>query len=133
MTEVRSEWVDKADAHLEAARTLMRQRKMLFLNQVCFLCQQAVEKYYKAFLTANQATFAGVHNLLQLSDLCIEIDRSFEPLAADVAKLDLYAVETRYPGHEATGEEARFALAVAQRVARQVSHRLEDQAKPRLF
>ena len=102
MTAAYSEWLAKADADLGAGVALARKRRQQFPDQVCFLCQQSAEKSLKAFLAANDIAFPRIHNLLQLNDLCIHLDGRINALSADLAVLDLYAAEIRYPGTEAT-------------------------------
>jgi HEPN domain-containing protein len=132
MTVLLSDWLAKAEADLGAAAILMRRRRQRFPDQVCFLCQQSTEKNLKAFLVANQVLFPKIHDLLQLSDLCASIDARFSALASDLAQLDLYAVEIRYPGSEATHEDASRALSIARRVRRFVERSLQDVSTPKL-
>ena len=49
-------WVDKAVQDLRAADALMQQTPPLSYP-VCFHCQQASEKYLKAYLTHRQVEF----------------------------------------------------------------------------
>jgi len=83
----------------------------------CFHGQQAVEKLIKALLVLSGAPFARTHDLIQLFRL-LPADVSLPLPLTDLAPLNRYAVEARYPiGEEPlTGEEARSALAVARRV-----------------
>jgi len=121
------EWVEKAEADLEAAATLapgvatsIRLREI-----VGFHCQQAVEKYLKVLLTFYQIEFPKTHELERL----LALVRTANPEAADalgrVEWLAPFAVDIRYPGDAAEmlpGDEvraieiARFAKAVVLRV-----------------
>ena len=133
MTAAQAEWLAKGDADLGAASALMRRRIQQYPDQVCFLCQQSAEKCLKAFLVANQIAFPKTHNLLQLSDLCVTVDARFATLATGLAQIELYAVEIRYPGTQATVSDARQALGVARRVHRLVKQRLADMSQPKLL
>jgi HEPN domain-containing protein len=67
-------------------------------NVVCFLFQQFVEKYLKAFLIANGKDFKKTHNIEYLLSLCLEIDRDFEKYyVEEVVALTQGSVEARYP------------------------------------
>jgi HEPN domain-containing protein len=65
---------------------------------LCFHCQQAVEKYLKAYLTFRGIKIRKTHDLQTLFDLCIQQDKDFRSFDKTViARLTLCAVEVRYP------------------------------------
>ena len=66
-------------------------------NIVAFHCQQAIEKYFKAFLLENEKPIIKIHNLLTLYGTIQEIKKiNFdEDLLATLN--DIY-LESRYPG-----------------------------------
>lgn len=121
------EWVEKAEADLEAAdklapsvATSTRLREI-----VGFHCQQTVEKYLKVLLTFYQVEFPKTHEIERL----LALVSSVNPEAADALGctkwLGPFAVDIRYPGDAAEmvpGDEvrsieiARFAKAVVLRV-----------------
>ena len=84
---------------------------------VCFHAQQAVEKLLKALLVFCGVPFARTHDVIQLVQM---LPRDLAPAIplADLAPLNRYAVEARYPiGEEPlTGDEARAAIALSRRV-----------------
>jgi HEPN domain-containing protein len=133
MTAAYHEWLIKADADLGAATALMRQRKTRYHDQVCFLCQQSVEKRLKAFLTANDVPFPKIHHLLQLNDLCSTVDARFATFSDGLTQLDLYAVEIRYPGTEATLDDARSSLRTARRLRALIAPKLAAMDQARLL
>jgi HEPN domain-containing protein len=47
---------------------------------ICFHCQQAVEKYLKAFLTLNDIDIGKTHNLEILARHCSKVDADFNGL-----------------------------------------------------
>lgn len=47
-----------------------------FYPQICFLSQQAIEKYLKGFLIYNKKKFPKIHDLTELLKLCAKIDKS---------------------------------------------------------
>jgi HEPN domain-containing protein len=87
-------WLEKA-LHDELASKHLLKHKPLILDTACFHCQQAVEKYFKAFLVFKNYNFPKTHNISALQKLCIKLDDDFKEL--DVKDLDDYAVEIRYP------------------------------------
>jgi HEPN domain-containing protein len=66
-------------------------------NVVTFHCQQAIEKYFKAFILENEKPLVKIHNLLTLYGVVKEIiDLDIdEDLLSTVN--DIY-LESRYPG-----------------------------------
>jgi len=91
------QWIEKAEVDYRAAERLLRDSDPI-REAIAFHCQQAVEKYVKAFLVRHQVEFPKTHNLGQLRDLVAlvapELAASLEP--AEV--LTPYGVEIRYPG-----------------------------------
>jgi HEPN domain-containing protein len=112
------EWINKAEEDYVVATSLARKRKRPTPNAVCFHCQQCAEKYLKAFLVQNAIVFRRVHDLLELHTLCLSVNPSFELIADLLDQLNPYSVEFRYPGEEATVEEAKLALRAMKEVRR---------------
>lgn len=68
-----------------------------YLDTITFHCQQAVEKYLKAYLIFQSTTFRFSHDLIYLLDLITQNDPDFENFYDRVSELQGYAVEIRYP------------------------------------
>lgn len=110
MRVLTQEWIDKAEGDFHTASREARVRKMPNYDAVCFHCQQCAEKYLKAFLQEQDQPFGRTHDLIELLELCLPLDSTFE-FQRDVLKdLTKYAVEFRYPGELAVREDARAAL-----------------------
>ena len=118
MNELTAEWVEKVEGDFTTAGPDLRARKQPNYDTACFHAQQVVEKYLKAFLQENGQQFPKTHNLVHLLELCLTIDRDFEPYRIQLIVLDRYAVRYRYPGDAAGVDEARDAFRTA-RVLRQ--------------
>jgi len=108
--ELLLEWIRKAEEDYEVAMSLARKRKRPVPNSVCFHAQQCAEKYLKAFLIKQGIPFRKIHDLLELREECCRIDTSFVLLDEFLHRLNRYAVVFRYPGEEATVEEAKSAV-----------------------
>ena len=90
------EWFKKAENDLLAAKIILQSESdLLPLDTVCFHCQQATEKFLKAFLIYHGVSFPYTHLLESLIDQCKEIDGDFGDLDY-VNELTPYAVEIRY-------------------------------------
>ena len=83
-----------------------------------FLCQQAVEKYLKAFLLFKRNSYPFIHSIKMLIQLCIQIDKDFKYLfEINADKLDKYYTGTRYlPLLKVSEEEAKEAIEIAEKV-----------------
>jgi len=122
-------WILKAESDLRAAEALVS------LNQsfdvACFLCQQMIEKYLKAYLIQNRVKFPFIHDLERLLGLCGKIDCSFDRLISEVQGLTEYAVRPRYdPEFWPPIERARAARDAALAVKDFVLARLPDEVHP---
>ncbi len=118
------DWLAKAEEDYEAPRTLIRKRRLKLSNAVCFHAQQCSEKYLKAFLVRHRTAFPKTHDLLDLLELAKRTDPTLELLRSDLAYLEPYAVEFRYPGEFATRQEAKRSIRVAVHVRGALRDRL---------
>lgn len=119
MKALTKEWIDKAEEDFRVA-----QREMLgeppSYNAVCFHSQQSVEKYLKAVLQENDVVFLKVHDLEVLVDQVNEFISNLNALKDDARRLNVFAVEVRYPGFEAEDEDARSALESLERLVKAI-------------
>jgi HEPN domain-containing protein len=95
-----------------------------------FHCQQAAEKYLKAFLTWKQTPFRKTHELRELGSLCGEADPSLIAVLEPACALSAYAWRFRYPGapYEPAEDEARRAIILAEGVRAEIRARLPETA-----
>jgi len=64
---------------------------------ICFHCQQAAEKYLKAFLVYNDEEPPKTHDLIELAKLCNAFKDDFSLILPKCEYLFPFAVRTRYP------------------------------------
>ncbi len=114
------EWIKKAESDYGLAVALSRRRKVTFHDQACFHSQQSAEKYLKARLEEANIVSPRTHDLPRLLHLLLPAEPLRAALLPALAALSQYAVEFRYPGHEATGRDAKKALKDAKAVRREV-------------
>jgi len=116
-------WTFFADNDLLAAETLVDNAELS--GETVFHCQQAVEKYLKAFLTKSNISFRKTHDLAELYSKIKEIkDWNIDEVKLEELS-DLY-VESRYPskvnffadGSIPTQEDTKMFLEFAQSVAK---------------
>jgi HEPN domain-containing protein len=89
-------WILLADKDMFAADILLKDEYPL-TNIVAFHCQQAIEKYLKAFLIENDIPIIKTHDLIKLNGMTNDV----KDLGLDEKKLmtinEVY-IESRYPG-----------------------------------
>ena len=114
--ETTIEWFYLADADLDSAK-ILNEAYRKHNEIICYHCQQAIEKYLKAFLCYNGIIPPKIHVLEILCASCSEFDPSFNQIAKECAYLSPFAVHARYPLEmEITGSNAAKALKIAEKV-----------------
>ncbi len=116
-------WVGKAEEDYELALLALHHKPPL-TSGVCYHSQQCVEKYLKAFLSLQSTPFPHTHDLLALQDLCARADPLFALDELLLERINAYAVGIRYPGEEATVEEAHEAVEAMKAVRRFLRNKL---------
>jgi len=116
MKELVAEWVKKSEADIGTARREAAVKENPNWDAVCFHAQQAVEKYLKGLLQQEEISFTRTHDLSVLLNLILPVFPDLKDVSDDLEWLSAFAVEFRYPGEEAVGEDAKFALTVMDKV-----------------
>lgn len=116
-------WLDRAQRDLRAARPLIAGAANA---EALFHRQQAAEKALKALLTHHERAFRKTHDLGDLSQQCLMIDVSLQPIVSQAEGLRQYAWRVRYPGapYEPQATEAKDGLRQAEAVVLEVERRL---------
>lgn len=119
------EWLNRARSNLIQAGGL---RAGVYLEDLCFQAQQAVEKAFKALLLHRNARFPYTHDLAELINLLDQADENPPARIREVARLNEYAVAARYPGlaEPVSQEEYREALALAEEVVSWVENAMSS-------
>ncbi len=111
------DWLKKADHDLGTAELTLAQ-KPEYTDTICFHCQQAVEKCFKACLVHFDIIVPKIHNLAYLLDLIVERNPEFKLLYEEAEKLEDFSVEVRYPvdGYYPPVSEATESLEIAKKI-----------------
>ena len=123
------QWLARAEDDLSFAQLGLREK---YFSQVCFLSQQVVEKAFKAFLLAKGRPYPRLHKVIELANLCFELEKDLDPLKNDLKLLDEFYIPTRYPDAVPGGlpsgipefADAETALQTATRVLELVRSRI---------
>ena len=124
MSPLIREWVEKAEEDYATIEWL-QQAPTPNYNLICFLSQQCVEKYLKAWLQGVNIPFTRTHDLGTLLDLITPTLPDWHTWRSDVSNLSKYAVDPRYPGDSATANDAAHATAICTQVRQEVRENLK--------
>lgn len=120
------EWLAKADEdYLFTEKYLQNEES--FFAPLCFHCQQAAEKYLKAYIVAKDLSFQKIHDINELREVCQDHEESFEEIRDECALLSRYYIDTRYPTVWPVGytkEDAWTALEAVGRIREFVKTKL---------
>jgi HEPN domain-containing protein len=125
------QWVEKAEADLEAAEQLAPNvvSSVRLGEIVGFHCQQTVEKFLKALLTHYQVEFPKTHDIERLLTLVSGVSRETAAALNATTWLGPFGVEIRYPGDAAEmlpGDEVK-AIGLARSAREEVLRLLDGQ------
>src|SRR5258708_9475551 len=129
MKKLTAAWVRKAESDLRSAVRLAGMHPPAH-DEVCFHCQQSVEKYLKAMLQELGTPPPRTHELDDLLTLLLPYDPTFGRVRRGLNQLTDYAVDYRYPGEHATGRKAKAAIRKAKEVRQEIRARLGLPPRP---
>lgn len=111
------QWITKGDHDLGTAKITYLHIPE-YMDTVTFHCQQAVEKYLKAYLIFLSIPFRFSHDLVYLLDLISQKDGEFDNFYDVVSELQGYAVEIRYPNETIylNNEKVEKGMAIAKEI-----------------
>ncbi len=112
-TKYVADWLARAEEDVQVGQLLLEQKGPA--NIICFHAQQAAEKYLKGFLAFHEKHVRKVHDLKFLLSEAEKIDQSLASLQKDIAYLDEFYIETRYPADipEFSSDQAQKAIKAA--------------------
>jgi len=84
LRDLTGDWVGKAERGYRAAERLLRDEDRLH-DIIAFHCQQAAEKYLKAFLVRHQIEFPKSHNIRQLLSLVSRVSPEMAAVLREAA------------------------------------------------
>ena len=105
------QWLDKGNNELRSAEYLATMHHPTPDEVICYLCQQAAEKYLKGFLFLHDIEPPKTHDLNELLNMCAEKNGDFSALSARMSVLKTYAIMPRYPSELViTSENMNMAI-----------------------
>lgn len=122
-----NEWFEKGNHDLEGAQILLEANH--YTDTICFLIQQAIEKYLKGFLVANRKRPEKTHNITKLISQCQRINPEFSQFLKVSVKISGYYIPSRYPTATPTmytRDETEEALQVAHKIINLIESSLKS-------
>ena len=118
------EWLNRARSNLLLAKA---EEQSIYLEDLCFNAQQAVEKAVKALLIRRGVEFPYVHDIAGLLTLLERAGLEIPEPVRQAERLTRFAVFTRYPGvgPPISRQEYEEALNTAEEVVRWAEERLQ--------
>ena len=113
------EWLKRARSNIERAEAGKVSEGILY-EDLCFDCQQAVEKSLKGLLIYLEIEFPWTHSIAKLIELIEEAGVEVPESIKDSVTLTVYAVSTRYPGNQEPVDKSEYIGAV--KTAEKVYH-----------
>jgi len=107
MKKLVHEWVEKAEEDYRTVQQLARTSLSDFATTICFHAQQCAEKYLKALFIDLEIDPPWIHTLETLLELILSKVPDLDDQRLLLARLTPYAAEYRYPGKNASGDEAK--------------------------
>lgn len=116
-------WLEKAEHDIISAQRLLEIEPMI-LDNACFHCQQASEKFLKGFLAYHSKDIEKTHDIIFLLSQCSNIDAVFSTV--DPLNINAYAVQGRYPDENLTPspQEAKIFYQLALHIKILVTERI---------
>jgi HEPN domain-containing protein len=120
-------WLKRAKSNLQIAKAGKVFDDILY-EDLCFDCEQAVEKALKALLVSIDISFPRTHSISHLIELIEEHNIEVPDEIMNSISLTAYAVSTRYPGDFEPVDEQEYqeALETAKNVFDWVRKRIDD-------
>jgi len=118
------EWVEKAEGDFGTLQREWRARKNPNYDGVCFHAQQCVEKYLKAILQEAGRPIEKTHDLVALLKAVVPVAPLLESYREVMRHLSNYGVVFRYPGANATREDAGDARKICTSVRETIRQQL---------
>jgi HEPN domain-containing protein len=107
-------WLEKAVQDLQLAEHLLNDQ--VHFDAICFHSQQAAEKVLKAMIYRSGVMPPKIHDLANLDEIVRKVAPGWAFPVRELADLSAAAVDSRYPGYNATLAQALEAFRIASAV-----------------
>lgn len=125
-SRIADDWFRIGEEELNFAKAAFKDLNA-FYPHICFLCQQAAEKYLKGFLVFHRKRFPKIHHLVYLLKLCAKIDKEFLNLIEEANIVSQYYLIIRYPIEYkgANKKEAKEIIEITEKIIKFVKSKIK--------
>ena len=123
-----NEWTKIGEKDYSAAKKMFDENWTQHEYLICYLSQQAAEKYLKAYHAYHGEEIIKIHILEKLLDICLKYDGDFEEIRDKCEYLTMFATQTRYPDItiDVNTTEAKRALESAETIISFIKNKMKD-------
>jgi len=90
---ISQKWLDRVAYDIDTAKAMLQSGRLIY---AIFMCQQSLEKCFKALLTHEDKEIVPIHNLRRLAELADVIHELEEPALLKLDFLSSYYINARY-------------------------------------
>ena len=109
MNPLTLEWIQMAEGNYASAQHFHQGQQSMY-DIICFLSQECIEKYLKAWLQENNVSFTKMHDLEKLLGLIVPSIPDWHAWQANFSAFSEDAIDFLYPGKYATAKDASQAI-----------------------
>lgn len=91
--EISKKWLDRVSYDLDTAKAMLQTGRFIY---AIFMCQQSLEKCFKAILAHENKEIFPIHNLRRLAEISSVISELDEASLAKLDFLSSYYINARY-------------------------------------
>ena len=124
MSPLTLEWVEKAEGDYASAQHCQQGQKSMY-DIICFLSQECIGKYMKAWLQESDVPFTKTHDLEKLLGLIVPTIPDWCVWQSDFSVFSEDAIDFLYPGKYATAKDAVQAIHICTEVRQAVRTELK--------
>jgi HEPN domain-containing protein len=92
-SKIFEKWLDRVAYDMDTAKAMLQTRRLVY---AIFMCQQAIEKCFKAVLSFQGREIAPIHNLRRLAELAAVVNDLNESTLIKLDFLSNYYINARY-------------------------------------
>lgn len=121
-------WIEKAEDDLSFAKDALEDTK--YYDHICYLSQQAVEKYLKAFLIKSKGRIEKrekIHDLPKLANWCKKLGLDLNNYYNQLRTLTEFYMPAKYPDASFarfTKKDAQESLKAAEEIIEKIKEKL---------
>jgi len=126
-----NEWLKYAQRDYDIALHLSESFHPLPTENICYNCQQAIEKTLKAILITLVGNYPKTHDIRELHQLCKEAGTDFGLTSSITRTLTRFATKSRYPDdvYDFTDKDTEIGLKYAEQILSQAREVLKNKAE----